>query len=244
MSIAQEITSMILSLRKQEKIRVRQPLPRALVPVNDKLTYENIMEVKTLIEEETNIKELKVIDEKSGFFVKKIKPNFRILGPKYGEKISKVISIINQLDNKNIELLEKNKRLITKENITLLAEDIIITSENNSGLPVISNTKFTVALDTKINDTLENEGVSRELVNRIQLLRKERSLDVTDKINIEIQDEENIRNILNNNLNYICNETLCENISFSKKVENYSNLDLIENISIKLKIELIDVKKK
>ena len=148
------------------------------------------------------------------------------------------------MDNKNIELLEKNKRLITKENITLLAEDIIITSENNSGLPVISNTKFTVALDTKINDTLENEGISRELVNRIQLLRKERSLDVTDKINIEIQDEENIRNILNNNLNYICNETLCENISFSKKVKNYSNLDLIENISIKLKIELTDVKKK
>ena len=101
-----------------------------------------------------------------------------------------------------------------------------------------------MALDTKINDTLENEGISRELVNRIQILRKERSLDVTDKINIEIQDEENIRNILNNNLNYICNETLCENISFSKKVENYSNLDLIENISIKLKIELINVKKK
>ena len=244
MSIAQEITSMILSLRKQEKIRVRQPLPRALVPVNDKLTYENIMEIKTLVEEETNIKELKVIDENSGFFAKRIKPNFKTLGPKYGKEISKVVSIINQLDNKNIELLEKNKSLRTKENITLLAEDIIITSENNSGLPVISNTKFTVALDTKINDTLKNEGVSRELVNRIQILRKERSLEVTDKINIEIQDEENIQNILKNNLNYICNETLCENISFCKKVENYSILDLIENISVKLKIESTNVKKK
>lgn len=125
-----------------------------------------------------------------------------------------------------------------------MAEDIIITSENNSGLPVASNTKFTVALDTKINDTLKNEGVSRELVNRIQILRKESSLDVTDKINIEIQDEENIQNILKNNLNYICNETLCENISFCKKVENYSILDLIENISIKLKIESTNVKKK
>ena len=244
MSIAQEITSMILSLRKQEKIRVRQPLPRALVPVNDKLTYENIMEIKTLVEEETNIKELKVIDENSGFFAKRIKPNFKTLGPKYGKEISKVVSIINQLDNKNIELLEKNKSLRTKENITLLAEDIIITSENNSGLPVTSNTKFTVALDTKINDTLKNEGVSRELVNRIQILRKERSLDVTDKINIEIQDEENIQNVLKNNLNYICNETLCENISFCKKVENYSILDLIENISVKLKIESTNVKKK
>ena len=95
---------------------------------------------------------------KTVLFCKKIKPNFKTLGPKYGKEISKVVSIINQLDNKNIELLEKNKSLRTKENITLLAEDIIITSENNSGLPVTSNTKFTVALDTKINDTLKNEG--------------------------------------------------------------------------------------
>ena len=176
MKNARIISSLALSLRKKERIKVRQPLNKILVTILSESEKKSILKVKKLILSEINVKEIEFIDNTNNLLQKEIKPNYKLLGPKFGKKLQKVSSIIENFTPEKIHELEKNEILkikIDNEYIPIKLSDVNIISKDIDGWTVAKNSGFTVALDIKINQSLINEGVSRELINRIQNFRKD-----------------------------------------------------------------------
>ena len=238
MSLAQKITSSILSIRKKEKIRVRQPLAKFLISTNSSEVKRQIEAVKNIILSETNVKEVEFINSDSGILTKKVKPNFKKLGPKFGKEIKSIVAKINLMSEDEINYLEKNSKIILDENLTLFLEDVEISSEDISGYSVSSGENYTVALDINISDKLKEEGLAREFVNRVQRIRKDFNFEVTDKISINVIKNNIIEEVIKNNLSYICNETLAEDLIYSStENSNYVDIHLVENFSCKVMIK-------
>ena len=237
MQLAQIMSSSILSLRKKEKIRVRQPLASALVAVSNEETRQALERSKEIILGETNLKGLEFLSEDSDMLSKKAKPNFKILGPKYGSKIKEVSTLIQNLNNEQIKTLESHGSINVKKGVEISIDDVEIVSQDIAGYSVSTNNYFSVALDVSISQELSDEGLAREFINRIQNLRKDKGYLVTDKIYIELEKNNEVERAIKNNLTYICNETLTEELEFSsKKLENYDELNLVNNIICKVLI--------
>jgi len=241
MKLAQTISSLTHSLRKKEKIKVRQPLSKIMVPVLDTATRHRIEAVEELIKHEVNIKTIEYIDDASGVLVKKVKPNFRSLGQKFGPKMKLITSQISSWGQEEIAAIESNGQLdinLEGEMTSLSLEDVEISSEDIPGWSVASEGKITVALDITISEVLKEEGIARDIVNRVQNLRKELGLDVQDKINISIvNNEELINNALISNKEYICQETQAMSLQMVEQLDNpnrieIDNWELLINISV------------
>jgi isoleucyl-tRNA synthetase len=222
MELAQKISSMVLSLRKKQNIRVRQPLNKIMVPVLDKNFREQLEGVKSLVLSEVNVKQLEYLEEGSGVLVKKIKPNFKALGPKVGRHMKSIAAAVGQFTQEDIARIEREgtyELTFDGDKIELSLADVEIMSEDIPGWLVTSSGPLTVALDITITDQLKQEGIARELVNRIQNLRKDRALEVTDRIALRIQRNNLIDAAVNNNLNYICSETLASSLELVDEVK-------------------------
>ena len=239
---AQTICSLVLSLRKKEKIKVRQPLSKIMIPFSSENEKKEILEISELIKSEVNVKEVELISNSSGILIKKVKPNFKSLGPKLGKKLSAVMAKIKTLSDSEIQKIEANKPVsitIDSEDIILEPSDLEIISEDIEGWLVASENGVTVALDIQLNDTLINEGICRELVNRIQTLRKESGLLVTDKINLKIKKDIILEKAIFENQNYILTETLAENLIVLDNFDDGVELKF-DNIDSKLYLTKID----
>jgi len=214
---AQTISSLVLSLRKKEKIKVRQPLQKILIPVLNKDTKAEIAEVEELIKSEVNVREVAFIDDASGLLIKDIKPNFKVLGPRFGKSMKQVVQQINSFGKDEITQLEKGQAIqieVDEEPVKITKDDVAILSQDIEGWKVASAGNITVALDVSLTDELQNEGIARELVNRIQNLRKESGFDVTDKIDIRLKEHQTLEKAINENLTYIKQETLAASLIF------------------------------
>jgi len=222
MQQAQTISSLVLSLRQKEKIKVRQPLQKIMIPVLNDKQRESILAVAGLIKHEVNVKEIELIDENSGILVKKIKPNFKTLGPRFGANLKAVVAAINSFTQSEIKEIECAGEISVNnngKNITLHAEDVEISSQDIAGWLVANEKGITVALDITITDALKEEGIARELVNRIQNLRKDSGFEVTDRILAYFDKNDLLEKAVRNNLEYIKNETLCNEIYFENVTE-------------------------
>ena len=236
MSIAQKVSSMVLSLRQGEQIKVRQPLQKIMVPVLDADFTRRIEDVQDLILSETNIKEIELLTDTEGVLVKKIKPNFKLIGPRYGQQMKAIAGMVNQWTGADISKVESTGGWsgdIDGTHVELTFEDCDISTADIPGWLVASEGRITVALDITISEGLKSEGIARELVNRIQNYRKESGLEVMDRIQLTIDANEKIKAAIESNKDYICNEVLAEGIGFDH-LDSSSNLvaDLEEGDTI------------
>ena len=247
MQKAQLIASMTLSLRQKEKIKVRQPLRRIMIPVHNNAERREIEAVQDLIKSEVNVKEIQLLDDASGLLVKSIKPNFKTLGPRFGRDMKVIAQIISALTSEDIAAFENNKALtitVDGKNIELQIDDVEIKTKDIDGWLVANQENTTVALDVTISEELRDEGIARELINRIQNYRKNSGFDVTDRIDIQFSkptvasqktNRISIENAVNKNEDYIKTETLANNIIFVEKLENGTEIEFDE-IQTKMKI--------
>ena len=223
MEKAQNISSLVLSLRKKEMIKVRQPLQKILIPTLSEAEKAEILAVANLIKHEVNVKEIEFIDDASGILVKQIKPNFRALGPKYGKQMKDIAAVINGFTQQDIQAFERQgtkEITLDGEKLTLTLDDVEITSQDIEGwLVASSSTGLVVALDATITDELRAEGIARELVNRIQNLRKDTGLEVTDRIRILLQQQDTLEKAVRANEAYIKAETLANEILFADTLQ-------------------------
>ena len=229
--LAQTATSMILSLRKLSDNKVRQPLQKVMIPVLNDTMKANLEAVSELLKQEVNVKEIQLLtnEEASNLLVKSIKPNFKTLGPKYGKVMKAISAATAELTNEEIVKLEQSGKidlLIDNKTLTLDLEDFEIATKDIPGWTVASNSTLTVALDLQLTEELINEGVARELVNRIQNLRKETGLEVTDKIILNLKNDESIVNAVEQNKDYICSETLAEDLVLQDQVANGAEVEI------------------
>jgi isoleucyl-tRNA synthetase len=238
MQMAQDISSLVLSLRKKVSINVRQPLSKILLPILDKTFKKQVDQVKDLILSETNIKNIEYITDTAGFIKKKIKPNFKALGAKVGKDMKAVAEAIGNLNQDDIAKLENNGSITLPTNHNLVIGDVEIIAEDVPGWQVANLGKLTVALDVTITNELKQEGISRELINRIQNLRKSKEFEVTDKINVRLKDHAFITEAVNNNLSYICAEILAESIVLDNEL-NEGEVALIDENEILIAISKI-----
>lgn len=244
MELAQKISSMILSLRKRENLRVRQPLQKVMIPVLDAHQQSQIEAVADLIKTETNIKEVAFMDDASDILVKNIKPNFKTLGPKFGKHMKAIAQAVGQFTKEDIQTLESQKEMsldLGAETITISLEDVEISTQDIEGWLVMNDDKITVALDITISTELHQEGIARELVNRIQNIRKDNGFEVTDKINIAILKQDLLKSSVDANLNYICSETLTNNLTFTDTLsnENAIAIELEEGLTTQIAVSKI-----
>ena len=241
MKIAQTVSSMILGLRRKVNIKVRQPLNKMMIPIIDPNFEENFEAVKNLILSEVNVKEVEYLSDTSGILVKKVKPNFKSLGPKHGKLMKEIAGAINGLNQEEIIEFEKNQSTtltINGEQIVIGIEDAEIISEDIPGWLVANEGRITIALDVSLSDELISEGIAREFVNRIQNLRKDSDFDVTDKIIVKILRHEAINETIKIHKDYIASQTLAINIELmdslnedSKEVEISDKIKTFINIS-------------
>jgi isoleucyl-tRNA synthetase len=241
MRLAQDLTSMVFSLRKKENLRVRQPLQKMMVPVlNDKVKRQ-VESIKDLVLSEVNVKELEFMTSDSGILVKKIKPNFKTLGPKFGQQMKAISQAISQFSSEDISTIEQEESYplnIGDSEIQIELSDVIITTEDIPGWVVTSMNGNTVALDISLSEGLISEGLAREVINRIQNLRKDQGFEVTDRIEITLSAEEKLATAINNNLNYICSETLADEIRITSydSLENGQELELTEGVYTRIEL--------
>src|SRR5690606_19093480 len=217
MAKAQTISSLVLSIRQKEKIKVRQPLQKIMIPVLDNKQRSEIEAVAGLIKSEVNVKEIELLDDASGILVKQIKPNFKTLGPKFGKDMKMIASAVALLNQKDIQKIEQEGEIILhfgNKSITLQLQDVEISSQDIEGWLVASSRPLTVALDISIDEDLRKEGIARELVNRIQNLRKESGFEVTDKIDIKLLKNGFVQEAVESNMAYIKTETLAAELNF------------------------------
>jgi isoleucyl-tRNA synthetase len=222
MELAQKVSSMILSIRKKENIRVRQPLNKIRIPVLEESYKAKIEAVKDLILSEVNVKQLELVDESQAQIVKNLKLNFKTLGKKCGKHMKSVQAFAAENAQAVIAGIEKKGSFEMKfegDSIVLDPEDVEIIPVDIPGWKVANSGQLTVALDVTITPDLKEEGIARELVNRIQNLRKDSNLDVTDRIDVKIQRNSAINSAVNNNLNYICAEILASSLELVDTVE-------------------------
>ncbi|THF48166.1 isoleucine--tRNA ligase [Flavobacterium supellecticarium] len=223
MQKAQTISSLVLSLRKKEMIKVRQPLQKVMIPVLDDEQRAEIEAVSDLIKAEVNVKEIELLDDASGVLVKQIKPNFKALGPRFGKDMGLISKEIQNFSQEQINQLEKEGTLtlvISEKSVNLTTEDVEISSQDIEGWLVANSGGITVALDITISDELRKEGIARELVNRIQNIRKDSGLEVTDKIKVHLQKDLQLENAVISNEDYIKAETLTETLIFEEQLNN------------------------
>ncbi len=242
MDLAQRYSSLVHSLRKMHKLRVRQPLSRVLLPILSEEQRERVRSVADLILSETNIKAVEYIDDASGLLVKKIKPNFKKLGKEYGPKLKDVAALIQAMDQNSIRELEKTGQFVTSLNdelITITPEDVEISAEDIPGWIVASEGGLTVALDITLTDELRREGIARDVVNRIQNLRKDSGLEVQDKIKLTFQNLDSfVDSALESNREYICTETQALELHLLPQVAETVPLDLDE-FTLNVKLEVV-----
>ena len=219
MQLAQDICSMVLSLRKKENIKVRQPLQRIMIPVLDPVQQQHIEQVAELIQSEVNVKAIEFLTDATGVVTKKIKPNFKNLGPRYPKQMKDIAVLLGAFTQQQITEFERNEGIsidIAGEICTLTREDVDIMSEDIPGWLVASAGKLTVALDILVTEALKNEGIARELVNRIQKLRKDSNFEVTDKIVVLLEDDEYVKLAVSQYKAYICSEILATDLELVK----------------------------
>jgi len=234
--LAQQITSMVFSLRKKENVKVRQPLQKVMIPVLDKKTEEQILAVSELIKQEVNVKELQLInaEEASHLIVKQIKPNFKTLGARLGKDMKAVAGEISNFNSEQIASLEKEGKT-TVSGYEITTEDVEISTKDIPGWTVASEGKTTVALDLILTDELKSEGIAREFINRVQNLRKEKDFELTDRISIQLEEACPFKGELINNEAYISAEVLSDKIEF---VNSLSDSDEIEIDEEKFKVKV------
>ncbi len=231
MQMAQDISSMVLSLRKKVSINVRQPLGKILLPVLDNDFQSKVEKVKELILSETNIKEIEYIKDTAGIIKKKIKPNFKSLGKKLGKDMKIIGGQISAFTDEEIVAFEQNGSVTLNadaSNYTILPEDVEIIAEDVPGWQVTNLGKLTVALDVNISNELKEEGIAREVVNRIQNLRKDLGFDVTDKIKVTLKNNDLISEAVDNNLSYICAEILATSLEFDLNLSTGQIIEIEE----------------
>ncbi|NDV15281.1 isoleucine--tRNA ligase [Muricauda sp. TY007] len=222
MQLAQKISSLVLSIRQKEKIKVRQPLQKIMIPVLDDQQRGDIEAVSNLVKSEVNVKEIEMLDDASGVLVKQIKPNFKVLGPKFGKDMKAIAAAVSKLGQEDIQKMEREGELLLQlenKTVNLQLTDVDISSQDIEGWLVASSGPLTVALDVTIDETLRKEGIARELVNRIQNLRKESGFEVTDRIDIKILKDGFVENAVSSNEDYIKTETLTAELNFEEKLE-------------------------
>lgn len=238
MEKAQIVSSLVLSLRKKEMIKVRQPLQKIMIPVLDDKQREEIKAVEDLIKAEVNVKEIDLLSDTSDILVKQIKPNFKTLGPKFGKQMGAVAKEIQAFSQEQIQTIEKDgsiEILLNDSPVTLSIDEVEISSQDIEGWTVANSKDITVALDITITESLKNEGIARELVNRIQNIRKDLGFEVTDTITVEMEKQPQLEKAVEDNLEYIKNETLAKELLFVDSVENGINID-IEDMKTKVAI--------
>ena len=239
MELAQRVCSLVLGLRKKERIRVRQPLQKIMVPVLNVETEKNLNHVRGLILSEVNVKELEMITEDNEILVKSIKPNFKTIGPKYGRHMKAIAALISGWTAGDISELESRgnwKGDVNGDAILLDLNDFVIATKDIPGWLVANEDGITVALDISISPDLKSEGIARELVNRVQNLRKEKGLEVTDRISLVLETNEVIQDAIERNKRYVADEVLASDISF-EDLNGEIHLETIE-VENDLKISL------
>ena len=237
MQMAQNVTSLALSLRKKERLRVRQPLQKIMIPILNAKMQEDIDGVSTIILSEINVKEIEFLGKDSDVLTKQIKPNFKTLGPKFGKDMKLISRAVNQFSADDIKKIERDENYPINESITIDISDVEITSKDIPGCIVATNNGLTVALDITLSDELREEGLAREFINRIQNLRKDSGLKVTDKVKIQVEKNDSLTAAIKNNFAYICDETLAVQLDFEEhSIMNGSEIELIDNISTKVLI--------
>ena len=241
MENAQIISSLVLSLRAKEKIKVRQPLQKIMIPVDNQQQKEELLAVANLIKHEVNIKEIELLEDASDILIKQIKPNFKALGPKFGKDMRFIASEVQKFTQEDISKIEKDKNIsihINEKNITLGLEDVEISSKDIEGWLVANEGSITVALDVTISEELRKEGVARELVNRIQNARKDSGLEVTDKVKLTLLKDQNLEQSISENKAYIMSETLTKELVFVHELKKGIEIEF-DTIKSKILIEKI-----
>lgn len=240
MQMAQDVSSMVLALRRKVNIKVRQPLHTVMIPVVDAHQQSSIEAVKNLILNEVNVKELKFVDNTAGILVKKIKPDFKKLGPRYGKIMKALAAAIQEMSQDDINSFEKSgaySLTVSGQEVSLERADVEIISEDIPGWLVANEGRLTVALDITVTDDLRKEGLARELVNRVQNLRKSSGFDITDKIHISILSQEEMNAAIQDYKDYISNQVLAESIEImDEAISDATELDF-EDFTLMVKIE-------
>ena len=247
MELAQLSSSMILALRRKVNIKVRQPLAKLVIPILDDKLQEQFQRVQSLVLNEVNVKEVEFIRNTEGLITKKIKPNFKTLGKRYGKQMKEIASAFAVMDQKSIAEIERSGMAedpryllhLAGGDVVLERGDYEITSEDMPGWLVASEGKLTVALDITISEALKREGTARELVNRIQNLRKESGFDVTDKIVAIVEKNSEIVASLEDYLQYVCSQTLCNNIELQEAPQGAAEVEWGNNETLRIKISRV-----
>ena len=240
MQIAQDVSSIVLALRRKVNIKVRQPLNQIMIPVVDSKQQSDIESVSGLILNEVNVKSLKYVDSGAGILVKKIKPDFKKLGPKYGKIMKQLAAVVQTMPQDSINRFEKEGACsfdIEGQNATIELADVEIISEDIPGWLVTNEGRLTVALDVTITEDLKKEGIAREMVNRIQNMRKASGLDITDRIDVKISDVQELKDTVEEYREYISTQVLADNIELVKDL-NGQEFDL-DNFILKITIEKV-----
>ena len=231
MQKAQTISSLVLSLRKKEMIKVRQPLQKIMIPILDEKQRAEIEAVSDLIKAEVNVKEIVLLDDASGILVKQIKPNFKTLGPRFGKDMGLIAKEIQGFSSEQINKFEREESIsiiIAEKSIILSLEEVEISSQDIEGWLVANSNGITVALDISISEELRQEGIARELVNRIQNIRKDSGLEVTDKIKVQLKRNGDLEEAILKNETYIKSETLTDSLVFVDDLENGIEIEFDE----------------
>ncbi len=242
MDIAQRASSMILALRRKEKLKVRQPLAKIMVPVLNPHFKEQFEAVANIILAEVNVKEVEFLTDTAGVIKKKIKPNFKTLGPKYGKIMKQIAAAVNQFDQATISTIESNgeyELVVGDEKVMLALEDVEIQTEDIPGWTVATEGQMTIALDINVTEELRQEGIAREFINKIQNLRKESNFEVTDRINLSIEKNEAFEEALKNHREYICSQTLADALTLVDKADQAlaKEVEIDKDVMAKIEIE-------
>ncbi|MDE3143645.1 MAG: class I tRNA ligase family protein, partial [Bacteroidota bacterium] len=243
MQLAQEICSLILSLRKKVNIKVRQPLQKVFVPALDDKMHAHIEAMEDIIKSEVNVKEVVILNANNDIIKRKAKANFKTLGKRLGKQMKLAADLIAKLDDEAISTVLEGMYTLTgvdysfdnEDPIIIHPEDIEVTVQEIPGFEVATKGNLTVALDITITETLQKEGNAREFVNRIQTIRKESGFDLTDRINVEVLENKNLESSINDNKIYICGEILADDIAWVTQLNGGTEIEVNE-ILIKVTI--------
>jgi isoleucyl-tRNA synthetase len=236
MQLAQDISSLVLSLRKKVNIKVRQPLQRILIPVTNQEMKKQISLIEELIKTEVNVKEIEYLDNDNSFIKKKIKPNYVALGKKLGAKMKAVAAKISELSQEDIAKLEKEgsiSLLIDNEPVILQTQEVEISSEDIPGWMVANKDTLTVALDVNVTPILVSEGNARELVNRVQKIRKDSGFELTDRIIVKLSEHGDLKDSIARFNNYICAEILADQLEMVPELVEGTEVE-VNDIPVKV----------
>ncbi len=246
MDLAQQISSLTLSLRRKSKLKVRQPLQKIMIPVLDDGFKEQIDAVKDIILTEINVKEIEYLKDSSGIIVKKLKPDFRVMGKKYGKFVKPISNLLANFSQEQINDFEQKgtvKLSVDNQEVELGLEEVQVLTEDIPGLLAANKGTLTVALDTEITPELKSEGIAREIVNKIQNIRKNSGFEVTDKIEINIESNKPVDEAINSYQDYIKSQVLADRINIKENLNHEENkseeIEIDENISVKVLIKKI-----